>query len=169
MPTLPYIFVPDTVGFNIVRATPLQDGANTSPLLTSTSGFANSSSRAGNTCTAHALNSGINACGSSASFVNRFAAVAPLRHANGMNTLISTSQNNIFRVGKIAFPRREHLHRTRLVLRDQRLRVERVVREQIRGGFGEVPGDEHHTHRRLPFDKLRTSLGHGGAWYLFTG
>jgi len=56
---------------------------------------------------------------------------------------------------QLIFPRREHLHRARLELRDQRLRVERIVRQQVRGGFGEVPGDEHHTHRRL--------LGHGGA------
>ena len=36
-------------------------------------------------------------------------------------------------------PSRGRLAPARLELRDQRLRVERVVGQQIRGGFGEVP------------------------------
>ena len=59
------------------------------------------------------------------------------------------------RIRQLILPRREHLHRARLELRDQCLRVERVVRQQVRGGFGEVPRDKHHTHRRR--------LGDGGA------
>ena len=69
--------------------------------------------------------------------------------------LISSSLYNYIWIGKIAFPRRKHLHRARLELGDQRLRVERVVRQQVRGGFGEVPGDEGNAHRRR--------LGDGGA------
>ena len=50
-------------------------------------------------------------------------------------------------------PRGEHLHRARLELGDLRLWIERVVCEEICGGFGEVPGDECHAHCRLLSDR----------------
>ena len=43
--------------------------------------------------------------------------------------LISSSLNNNIWVGKVGFPRGEHLHCASLVLGDQRLRVERIVRQ----------------------------------------
>jgi hypothetical protein len=56
----------------------------------------------------------------------------------------------------IIFPRREHLHRARLELGDQRLRVERVVRQQVRGGSAVAPCQGM---KATPTDVL----GHGGV------
>jgi hypothetical protein len=52
--------------------------------------------------------------------------------------LISPTLQNNFRIQQITFPCREHLHRARLELGNLRLRVERVVGEQIRGRFSKT-------------------------------
>lgn len=67
-----------------------------------------------------------------------------------MTTLISPSHHNILSIRQLLLPRWGHLHRARLELKDFRLWVERVVGEQICGGFSEMPWDEHHVYHCLP-------------------
>ena len=60
--------------------------------------------------------------------------------------LIPTPPHHCTRIRQFLLPRGKHLHGARLELGDFRLRVECVVRQQVRGGFGEVEGDEDHAH-----------------------
>ena len=53
------------------------------------------------------------------------------------------------RIQLILLPNWAYLHRASLELRDQRLRVEGVIRQQVRGGLGEMPEDEHDAHGRV--------------------
>lgn len=95
------------------------------PHLTSTSGFTNSPSLAGNTCTAHA------APPLPKSEIRNFDNYLLLQFGlgEGRVELIPSSIHNILRVRQVTFPRGEHLHRARLELGNLRLGVERVVRQ----------------------------------------
>ena len=52
--------------------------------------------------------------------------------------LLPSFHQNILRIYQPVFPRREHMHGARLELGDLRLGIERIVRQEIRGGFSDL-------------------------------